>query len=44
MMERYLQLQIGRRPDAPVDRATDTLTTIWSRVLYGVAQAQPSSD
>jgi AcrR family transcriptional regulator len=34
MMERYLQLQIGRTPDAPVDRVADTLTTIWSRVLY----------
>jgi AcrR family transcriptional regulator len=42
MMERYLQLQIGRTPHAPIDRATDTLTTILSRVLYGVAQ--PSSD
>jgi AcrR family transcriptional regulator len=35
MMERYLQQQIGRTPDAPVDRVADTLTTIWSRVLYG---------
>jgi TetR/AcrR family transcriptional regulator, ethionamide resistance regulator len=40
MMERYLQLQIGRTPDAPVDRVADTLTTIWSRVLYGT---QPGS-
>ena len=43
-MERYLQRQIGRTPDAPVDRVADTLTTIWSRVLYGTAQAQSSSD
>ena len=42
MMERYLQLQLGRAADAPVDSVADTLTTIWSRVLYGVAQ--PSSD
>jgi AcrR family transcriptional regulator len=46
MMERYLQLELGRTPDGPVDRVADTLTTIWSRVLYGTpeAQAQPSSD
>jgi TetR/AcrR family transcriptional regulator, ethionamide resistance regulator len=42
MMERYLQLQLGRTPDGPVHRVADTLTTIWSRVLYGTAQ--PSSD
>lgn len=42
MMERYLQLHVGRTPGVPVDRATDTLTTILSRVLYGVPQ--PSSD
>jgi len=35
MMERYLQLQLGRATDPPVDSVTDTLTTIWSRVLYG---------
>jgi TetR/AcrR family transcriptional regulator, ethionamide resistance regulator len=44
MMERYLQLELGRTPDGPVDRVADTLTTIWSRVLYGAAEAQPSSD
>ena len=42
MMERYLQLHVARAPGVPVDRATDTLTTILQRVLYGVAQ--PSSD
>ena len=42
MMERYLQLHVARAPAVPVDRATDTLTTILQRVLYGVAQ--PSSD
>jgi AcrR family transcriptional regulator len=42
MMERYLQLQIGRSPHAPVDRVADTLATIWSRVLYGTVQ--PNSD
>ncbi len=38
MMERYLQQQIGRTPDARADRVADTLTTIWSRVLYGTGQ------
>ena len=42
MMERYLQLQLGRTADAPVDSIADTLTTIWSRVLYEAPQ--PSSD
>jgi len=42
MMERYLQLGIGRTPDAPVEPIVDVLSTIWSRVLYG--SAQPSSD
>jgi AcrR family transcriptional regulator len=43
MMERYLQLQLGRANDhQDVGPIADTLTTIWSRVLYGVAQ--PSSD
>jgi len=42
MMERYLQLGLGRTPDAPVEPIADVLSTIWSRVLYGVAQ--PSSD
>ena len=35
MMERYLQLQLGRAADPPVHSVTDTLATIWSRVLYG---------
>jgi len=43
MMERYLQLKLGRANDhQDVGPIADTLTTIWSRVLYGVAQ--PSSD
>ena len=44
MMERYLQLELGRTQDVSVDRVADTLTTIWSRVLYGTPDAQPSSD
>jgi TetR/AcrR family transcriptional regulator, ethionamide resistance regulator len=44
MMERYLQLELGRTPDGPVDRVANTLTTIWSRVLYGTPDAQSSSD
>jgi AcrR family transcriptional regulator len=35
MMERYLQLSLGRGPFVPVEKVTPTLTTIWSRVLYG---------
>jgi AcrR family transcriptional regulator len=42
MAERYLQLQIGRSPAASVDGVAETLTTIMSRVLYGMPQ--PSSD
>jgi hypothetical protein len=42
MMERYLQLHVGSSPGVAVDRATETLATILSRVLYGVPQ--PSSD
>ena len=34
MMERYLQQAIARNPGAPVRPVADTLTTIWSRVLY----------
>jgi AcrR family transcriptional regulator len=46
MMERYLQLSLGRVPQAAVDPVVGTLTTIWSRVLYGAeARApQPSSE
>ncbi len=35
MMERYLQLSLGRSVQTPPERVTETLTTIWSRVLYG---------
>jgi len=35
MMERYLQLSLGRPPLQPIDEVADALTTIWSRVLYG---------
>jgi AcrR family transcriptional regulator len=35
MMERYLQLSLGREPLTRTEAVTDTLTTIWTRVLYG---------
>jgi AcrR family transcriptional regulator len=35
MMERYLQLSLGRGPLVPVEQVAAALTTIWSRVLYG---------
>jgi len=46
MMERYLQLQLGRPADPQVDSVAETLTTIWSRVLYGspTSAGQSSSD
>jgi hypothetical protein len=36
MMERYLNLSLGREPSAPRETVADTLATIWTRVLYGV--------
>jgi AcrR family transcriptional regulator len=35
MMERYLLLSFGQEPAAPRETVTETLTTIWTRVLYG---------
>jgi AcrR family transcriptional regulator len=35
MMERYLQLNLGRGPQTPPEQLTESLATIWSRVLYG---------
>jgi AcrR family transcriptional regulator len=35
MMERYLNLSLGREPVTPRQTAADTLATIWTRVLYG---------
>ena len=40
MMERYLQLSLGRPPQTPVEQVTDVLTTIWTRVLYGATPDQ----
>jgi hypothetical protein len=38
MMERYLNRSLGRVPAAiSRETVTDTLTTIWTRVLYGAA-------
>ena len=36
MMERYLNLSFGHEPATPRQAVADTLTTIWTRVLYGV--------
>jgi TetR/AcrR family transcriptional regulator, ethionamide resistance regulator len=36
MMERYLNLSFGTDPPAERRPVADTLTTIWTRVLYGV--------
>jgi AcrR family transcriptional regulator len=35
MMERYLQVEVGRTPHVPAEPITEALTTIWVRVLYG---------
>jgi AcrR family transcriptional regulator len=35
MMERYLNLSLGRGPLTPHEAVADTLATIWTRVLYG---------
>jgi AcrR family transcriptional regulator len=35
MMERYLQLSLGRPPLTDPAKVAETLTTIWTRVLYG---------
>jgi AcrR family transcriptional regulator len=35
MMERYLNLSFGTEPAADRRAVADTLTTIWTRVLYG---------
>jgi hypothetical protein len=35
MMERYLNLSLGREPGTPRDVVAETLATIWTRVLYG---------
>jgi AcrR family transcriptional regulator len=35
MMERYLNLSLGREPLTPRASVADTLATIWTRVLYG---------
>jgi TetR/AcrR family transcriptional regulator, ethionamide resistance regulator len=35
MMERYLVLSLGREPLTPATAVSETLATIWTRVLYG---------
>jgi TetR/AcrR family transcriptional regulator, ethionamide resistance regulator len=35
MMERYLNLSLGRQPMTQQASVADTLATIWTRVLYG---------
>jgi hypothetical protein len=35
MMERYLNLSLGRAETTSREKVAETLTTIWTRVLYG---------
>jgi AcrR family transcriptional regulator len=43
MMERYLNLSLGRKPATPRPTVAKTLATIWIRVLYGTGrQAAPA--
>jgi TetR/AcrR family transcriptional regulator, ethionamide resistance regulator len=37
MMERYLNLSLGRDPQTSREAVSEALTTIWTRVLYGVS-------
>ena len=37
MMERYLNLSLGRDPQTSREAVAGALTTIWTRVLYGVS-------
>ncbi len=39
MMERYLNLSLGREPYSSRETVAETLATIWTRVLYGVVNA-----
>jgi hypothetical protein len=39
MMERYLNLSLGREPYPSRETVADTLATIWTRVLYGSLNA-----
>jgi AcrR family transcriptional regulator len=39
MMERYLNLSLGRAETTPRETVAQTLTTIWTRVLYSSAPA-----
>jgi TetR/AcrR family transcriptional regulator, ethionamide resistance regulator len=43
MMERYLNLSLGHQPQTPRQAVADTLTTIWTRVLYGVETSAGSA-
>jgi hypothetical protein len=36
MMERYLNLSLGRAQGTPRDKVAETLTAIWTRVLYRI--------
>ena len=38
MNERYLAVKLGRRPQVKTKIVAETLTAIWLRVLYGIAQ------
>jgi AcrR family transcriptional regulator len=42
MMERYLNLSFGHEPVATREAVAETLTTIWTRVLYDVSDGNAS--
>jgi hypothetical protein len=35
MMERYLNVSLGREPTTPTGTVVETFSTTWGRVLYG---------
>ena len=42
MSERYLKETLGRLPQTPVAKVTETLPEIWTRALYGAGSGDPA--